>query len=608
MVEYGYAGKILRVDLSRRKVDTVEVTRDFALTFIGGKGFGAKLLYDGVEAGVDPLSPENKLIFATGPLTGTLAPSSSKFEVVTKSPLTGIFLNSDCGGFFGSELKYAGYDVLVVEGAAEKPSYLWINDGNVEIRDASHLWGMKIGETFEALKRDLGEKDLKAACIGPAGEKLVKFSNIIATVTRAAGRGGSGAVMGSKKLKAIAVKGSRDLKIYDVTGFVEAVREAYEICKGGALKIVAPLGTPAALPIANDKGVLPIRNFQRDTQPNLGVKLGPETMKKYVFRSIACSGCPARCGKVSVIVRGKYAGTIVEGPDYETLYSLGAVCGVEDFEVVVKANELCDEFGVDTISTGVAIAFLMECFEKGLVSEKDVGLKVSWGSPETLLTLIEKISLREGVGDLLAEGVKRASERLGGEASKYAMHVKGLELPGWEPRALQGTGLGYATSDRGACHMRAQVHPLEAIFGTLDPTSTQGKPEIVKRNQDLMAVLDSLGLCAIPGLGLWRSPDREMEVFSLLLQKLTGLEFTEEILWRAGERIWNLTRMFNVREGLTRKDDTLPERILSEPIVEGPFKGHTCALGEMLDRYYEVRGWDRQGIPTDSKLRELGLR
>lgn len=603
----GYAGKILRVNLSSGKISILPVSEDFALNFIGGKGFGAKMLYDELKSKINPLGPENKLIFSTGPLTGTLAPSSSKFEVVTKSPLTNTFLNSDCGGFFGPELKHAGYDALVIEGAAEKPSYLMIRDEEVEIRDASHLWGETTNETFEVLRKELGERDFKAVCIGPAGERLVKFSCILATPVRTAGRGGSGAVMGSKRLKAVAVRGTRDIDIHDIDGFLKAVEEAYEICKGGALKIVAPLGTAAAMPIANDKGAIPVKNFQRSNLPNISMKLGPETMKKHVLRCMACAGCPVRCGKITLIRRGKYAGTIVEGPDYETLYALGALCGIDEFETVAKANALCDEFGIDTISTGGVTAFAMECYEKGIITEESAGFRLDWGSPEALLNLIEKISFREGIGDLLAEGVKRAAEKLGEEAQKYAMHVKGLELPGYDPRALQGTGLGYATGDRGGCHMRTQIHPPELIFGIIDPSTIKGKPEMVKRFQDLMAVIDSLGMCAIPGLGLWRSPTRELELYSILLQTLTGMGFTEEVLWKAGERVWNLTRMFNLREGFARAHDTLPERLMKEPIPTGPFKGSISKLNEMLDEYYRARGWDENGIPTISKLKELGL-
>jgi len=601
----GYVGKMLRINLINRKLSEIPLDPKIAEKFIGGMGLGIWVLYKDLKPKIDPLDPENELIFATGPLSGTLAPSSGTASVITKSPLTNTCLDSYASGFFGPELKFAGYDTVIIRGRASKPVYILINDGKAEIRDASHLWGQKTSDTSNKIREEIGDKEIKIACIGPAGENLVRFSSII-TDRRSFGRGGSGAVMGSKKLKALAVRGSGDIKIADEKAFLEAVNEAFEIEKSstrsGFLRDWMFLGTPGGLPIVQMAGILPTRNFSTGVFEQYDKLSGNEMKKRFYYRDIACYNCFLHCGKTSIIRDGPYADTVTEGPEYETMALLGSNCGIDYPEAVAHANLLCDEHGMDTMSTGGVIGFAMECYERGLINKEDTeGIDLRFGNHEALIQTIEKIALRKGFGNMLAEGVMRLSREIGHGSGAFAMHVKGLEFPSWDPRGLKGSGLAFATSHRGACHKRGIMG--EEIFGK-SGFSIENKAVSVKQTQDIVAVFFSLGVCRFATMAT------PLSLWAKLLTSATGIDFDEAKLMLAGERAENLTRLFNVREGFLRKDDNLPKRMMEEPMPEGPAKGQLITreeLDKMLDEYYKLRGWSMDGVPTEEKLQELDL-
>jgi aldehyde:ferredoxin oxidoreductase len=605
----GYIGRTLYVDLSKAKLTKNPLDLSMARKFIGGRGLGIRVLYEELKTkDIDPYSPENLLIFATGPLTGTIAPSAGRHCVITKSPLTGTCLDSHAGGRFGPELKYAGYDFIVISGRAKKPVYLWIDDENVELRDAQNIWGRIVSETEKIIKEEVGDQEVKIAAIGPSGEKLVSFASILNELHRAAGRGGAGAVMGSKNLKAIAVRGSGGIAIADVKTFIQIVKEANEIIKKhhttGIHGTLPKYGTAGILNVMNEHGILPTRNFQTGIFEEAEKISGEKMAETILKRNKACASCIIRCARFCIIDEGPYQGTIIEGPEYETCWSFGAQCGINRLDVIAKANLLCNEYGIDTISTGNVIGFAMECFEKGLINLKDTdGINLKFGDPEAMLATVEKIALKEGFGSVLAQGVRKASEIIGKGASNFAMHVKGMEMPAYDPRGAKGQGLAYATSNRGACHLRAYMIKYE-ILGTpfsVDPFSTQGKAKLVAQTQDEYAIFDSLILCIRVPLAV------SMEVIARLLSAATGWDFRMEELMKAGERIYNMERLFNAKVGFTRKDDTLPTRILKEKMPEGPAIGNTVELDEMLNEYYTIRGWNKDGIPKEEKVQELEI-
>lgn len=603
----GSAGKILRIDLSADKVFKVD-TNSFPIhDYVGGKGLGAYILYNELEANVDPLSPKNTLAFLTGPLNG-ICPST-KMCVVGKSPLTGTFCDSYMGGHISSELKYAGYDGIIVEGRKDEPAYIRISDEEAEIGDAKDLWGL---DTFETEKK-LISRDQRAhvACIGPAGEKMVKFAHINTELYRQAGRGGLGAVMGSKNLKAIVVKGSGPIKVENPKEYIEIFRETVrKLLISDAIYHRRRWGTPRVMLVASDQDLLPTRNFKEATFPE-AENLGAEAMEKnFWVKHKACSTCPINCGKLGVLRRGPYAGTVLEGVEFETAGLLGSNCGIGELEAVAHANELCDRLGIDTISAGNVVGFTMECYERGVLSEKDLqGIRANFGNEEGLFNLIEKIANRKGIGDLLAEGVKRASEKIGRGSENFAIHVKGLEIAAWGMRSSPGMALAYATADRGGCHKRAW--PIGAEFAgkglrgePIERYLAEGKAAIVKHQQDFTAATDCLVACdfARGGIGV--------AGYAKMLNSATGWGLSEEELMRLGERTWNLIRLFNLREGFTRKDDTIPVRMRGEPLPSGIAKGRLVSnemLNKMLDEYYQLRGWNEKGVPTEKKLRELSL-
>jgi aldehyde:ferredoxin oxidoreductase len=598
----GYVGKILRVNLTKEKTRIEKLDEETAIKFVGGKGLGAKILYDELTPKVDPLSPENILIFASGPLTATLAPTSGRWAVVTKSPLTNIFLDSQVGGYFGAVMKLSGFDCIIFEGRAAKPVYLWVHGEGIEIREAQDLWRKGCFETEKRLKERLG-KDVHVASIGPAGENLVRYACITVDLYRQAGRGGAGAVMGSKNLKAVAVK-SAGVKVEyaDSEGFREASRKALKkIEENSFIPLRRKYGTPIWIAPVNEFGILPTRNFKTGVFEHAEMISGENMRSKIVVRDGTCYNCSIQCWKYTRVE--KYGVAELAGPEYETIALMGSNCGVSSIEAIAYANLLCDNLGLDTISTGNAIAFAMECFEKGIINEKDTdGLKLKFGDAEAEIEMVRRIAFRKGLGNILAEGVKRAAEKIGHGVEEFAMHVKGMEVPGYDVRGSTGMALAYATSDRGACHQRAWTVKAE-MQGKLAPLySTRNRAKFVKEAQDERAMCFSLVLCDFAPL--------DVNDLVELLNKATGFNFTSEQYLKTGERIWNLTRLFNIREGLTGKDDTLPERFMKEPLPEGAAKEQVIKrsmLEEMLREYYALRGWNENGVPTKEKLKELDL-
>ncbi len=603
---YGYTGKILTVNLTAGYCVTENLPTELALDFLGGKGFGAKILYDRLKRGIDPLSPDNIMVFANAPLTGTLAPSSSRVVMSTKSPLTGLWLDSNCGGFFGPQLKQAGYDILIIEGRAQEPVYILIENDRVEIVPAADLWGKDTFETTEKLKEKHSSRFM-TACIGPAGEKLAPIAGIISEY-RAFGRGGGGAVMGSKNLKAIAVKGSRDIKLYDPDKFLKILNEAYDELRispdtgGGRTKY----GTNVILSFMNEAGVHPVRNFRNAVFEGIDRINEKELAEKYYVKNRACFSCPISCSKASRVKEGKYEGRFTEGPEYENTWAFGAQCGNSEMGAVIHAEYLCDKYGIDAISAGNITGFAMECFEKGLITETEIGFPLNFGDDEAMLKFLELIGQRQGIGNLFSSGVARAAREIGGDSGHFAMHVKGMELPAYDPRGAKGIGLAYATSDRGGCHLRAWPVAAEILSpgGDMDPLGTDKKPEYVKTEQDLFAVVDSSGLCLFAATGI------SLKYLVRLLEAATGIkDFGSMIrVMKIGERIYNQTRLFNVREGADRGLDTLPGRLLSEALPDGPARGHVVQLETMLNEYYDIRGWDQKGIPAADTIARLKLK
>ncbi len=605
---FGYTCKLLHVDLSTGRITKNDLTNETIRNFIGGRGIGAKILFDELESRIDPFSPENPCIFTTGPFTGII-PGCPKIVAVTKSPLTGIYGCSIGGSFFGAEMKSAGYDGIVIKGKAASPAYIMVTADGVEIRDARHLWGMATDELDNVIKKELGEK-VRTICIGPAGEKLVRFACAISD-KRAFGRKGIGAVMGSKNLKAVSVLGQKRLEeameIYNADSLKESIRGVlrWDVMtkKNPKLESRHKYGTPELVDFVNEIGVFPTRNFLKAVFEGADKINGQTLVSKYVEKNVACFTCPVACVKLSKVQTGQYKGATTEGPEYETLYAFGANCENDNLESIIAADMLCDSLGLDTISTGCVIGFAMECYERKLITRKDTGIELTFGNHEAMVEMIKKIAYREGFGDVLAEGVRRVSERIE-KSGRFAVHVKGLELPGWDARGSIGQGLAYATACTGGDHTKAATVGTEIGEG-YDRYSPIGKAELVKKMQDKNAVFDSLSICN-------NGPNRvlDLKICSRLLADITGWDVNEDELWMTGERINNLERLINVREGIGRKDDTLPERLFKDPVPEGPAKGHCVGTGDfnvMLDEYYRLRGWNSQGIPTKEKLEVLGI-
>ncbi|HUG90068.1 MAG TPA: aldehyde ferredoxin oxidoreductase family protein [Planctomycetaceae bacterium] len=607
---HGWTGKLLRVNLTTGRCAAEPIRDDWAREYIGGRGLADRYLYEEMDPRVDPLSPENVLIFATGPLTGTPAPCGARYMVVTKGALTNAITTSNSGGHWGPELKFAGYDLIIIEGKAPRPSYLFVYDDDVELRDAAAYWGKTVSETEDGLREDLGIGGLKIASIGPAGEKLVRFACIMNDKHRAAGRSGVGAVMGSKNLKAIAVRGTGGVTIADPRGFMKAVwdmRAAMQDHPGR--KAFAMDGTAATIDMTQTFGGLPTRNFlegQFDEYENLN---GATIRETRLVANKACFACTIACGRVTKLNGGsdKYLvnmhprnwRTAGEGPEYENAWSLGADCGVGDLDAVIKANWLCNDLGMDPISMGATLAAAMELYERGVLTDADVEMPLRFGSGEALVRMTEATGYREGFGDALAEGSMRMGEKL--QHPEVFMGVKGQEFPAYDPRGFQGMGVAYATCNRGACHLRAWTPGIEST-GQADPHATEGKAEWVVDEQHRSTAHDNTGLCLFVG-----AAGGPLETFVPITAAATGVPYTLDDFVKIGERTWNLERLWNLRAGLTSADDTLPERLLKEPHKTGPSAGVVVHLDEMLPVYYQRRGWDEAGVPTREKLVEMGL-
>jgi aldehyde:ferredoxin oxidoreductase len=603
---FGYAGKILHVDLSQGKSSVEEIDDAFCMKYIGGNGFGIRLLCDHAPPGVDPFSPENPLIFAIGPFAGTTTPTSGKYIVHTKSPLTGFQGEAVSSGFWAPALKQAGYDAVVIKGRSAKPLYLFIDDGTIQFRDAKSLWGKDALETLDLIREEIGDDNVRSASIGPGGENLVRYANITNDRHRQAGRTGVGAVMGSKNLKAVTVRGTGSVKVADMEGTLEHCKELYEVCQSPLTGAYRTLGTQVSVMIHQNQAALPTRNWQ-DSVFEFAEKIGGEYIHpRWVVKTLACAGCPIGCDHVTLVKEGE-AGDVLASVEFESLYALGSNCSIGHFPDVNKAVDLCDRMGIDTISAGVTISWAMECFEKGVLTKKDTdGLDLTFGNSEAQLEAIELIAHQKGnLGKLLASGTKAASEQIGKGSEKWAMHNKGLEYPGYDLRGLKMSALGFNTSTRGGCHLRNSSYDFD-LKGKVDRFEAKEEyGKLVMDRDDMWSIVDSLILCKF-SRGVLDSYEKFVKLYNLV----TGLGMTVEGMRLAGERIWNLEKAFNVREGWTERDDYPAPRIMEDPITEGVAKG--CLVTEeefrmMHKAYFRERGWSSEGIPTKVKLLELGL-
>ncbi|MHA2173238.1 MAG: aldehyde ferredoxin oxidoreductase family protein [Candidatus Hodarchaeales archaeon] len=612
---FGYMGRILRINLSTGEISEEKLKEKDLKNFLGGAGLATKYLFDEVPKGIDPLGLHNKLIFMTGPMTGTSSPSTGRFSVVAKSPLTGFWGQANSGGFWGRDFKRSGFDGIIFEGKADKPVYLVTDNGKAELRDASHLWGLNTYDTTQKIKEELDEK-FNIACIGIAGENLVKYAAIMNDVNkpnwgRAAGRTGMGCVMGSKNLKAIASKGRIPIEIAEPEEYREKAKDRFDWVNTSLLKATLEVfGTAAILDMVNQRGGLPSRNWQTGYVEEYEKINGEAINDTMLVGEKACFACPIACGRLSDIKEGKYASS-GEGPEYESIGAFGSMCDIYDLNAITKAHFLCNDYGIDTISAGATISFAMEAVDRGILTDT-MGSEVTFGNSDAIIDLVHKIAKREGIGDLLAEGSKIMSERLGQDSERFAMHVKGLELPAYDSRAAKITGLAYATANRGGDHITAYIEGpafmsmpfLIVEEGEVDEDGLAEIPEearVVKDYEDAFGIFDALSGCKFMGMVL------EGNDWADLIQSLLGYPFSEKDFRLTGERIYNLERIYNIREGLTRADDTLPKRLLEDPLPDGPAKGHVVNLDPMLDAYYQYRGWDQDGRPTDETLTRLGL-
>lgn len=614
---YGYAGKILRINLTNNSIKIKPTEKRLMAEFLGGRGFNSKRLYDETSKDVDPLSPQNKLMFATGPLVGTAFPLGARFNVSAKSLLTGILGDSNAGGHFAAEMKLAGYDQIIIEGKSPKLIYILIKNQEIQVLNAKHLVGKDVHETTAIIQKDLGEKTVQVATVGPAAENRVLYAGIFANLMRPAARTGMGTVMASKNLKALALKGTGTIEIADSRNFWKIVEEieeeTYTHPQYWPRRI---MGTTRILMLADKLGILPTRHFTSATFEHAEEVSGEKLAREYNVKSRACFSCIVPCSRLYVIREGKYAGLFGEGPEYEALSSFTARVGNSNLNLALKAVNLANRLGLDAITASECIAWAMELYEKGELTKKETdGLELKWGNGEVILALIKKIVYRKGFGDLLADGVKKAAEKLG-KGKEIAFHVKGLEIIQADPRGLKGYGLGYAVSSRGADHLRSEPfielsdNPEKGMemFGAPEATlrlAYKGKGKLVRHFENWCAITDALEICKNLAENMELLPfDRAAEI----TDAVTGLHFTDEAMFEIGERIVNLERAYLVREGIRRKDDELPARFINEPLQDGNSKGAIFETEPMLDEYYREREWNlKTGIPKAEKLRKIGL-
>ncbi len=606
----GYNGRIVYADLTTNKISYENIDEDTARKYIGGVGLAAKILWDNTKRDTEPLSSENQLVFMTGPLTGSIVPKSSRYIIAGISPLTGIWGQAHSGGSWADEIRHAGFDGIVVKGQSNRPVYLWLHNKTAQIRDARHLWGKDTYEAAEALRKETDGK-ASPACIGPAGEKLVKFAGVMndGKEGRAAARCGLGAVMGAKKLKAIVARGTLPIGFYDEEKLKNG---AQRILSSSAVNEREEASTEGAIAVLYNFlkfGRVPVKNWSRGAFEHTRVYI--EDLRK--AKPLYCKRCPYSCVESRMTAEGE------RHMVWETWGPLGTNCLIANPEALQQVYAFCNRYGMDTISTGAVISFAMECYEKGLITKDDTdGVELTWGNHKAMIEMVRKIGDRQGFGELLGEGVRKAAEHIGGIASEYAMHVKGLEFPAHDPRATTGLALGYATGSVGAAHMETQgIEHLEKSFEEAQPRTspelgypvalnrfdTEGKGTLVAKTQDFGCLLDSLTVCLFLGLVQWVQPSHFVE----LLNSATGWDMDLNEFLLTGERIFNLKRMFNVRRGISRKDDILPPRILSHRLMEGGTRGNLPNLGLMLNEYYASRGWSEEGIPTKERLAKVGL-
>ncbi len=614
---FGYVGRVLRINLSENKFSTEALEYEDAMNFLGGRGLNSKKLFEEIKPGIDPLSEDNKLMFATGPMVGTMFPTACRFNVSAKSPLTGILGDSNAGGHFASEMKFAGYDQIILEGRSSYPVYVHVRDYEVELRDASKIVFEDIYKADNYIKKDLKDPFVQTVIAGPAAEKGVKFAGLFANLVRAASRTGMGTVLSSKNVKALAVRGTENVSVSDPESFEKLVLELEEEIRnheqfpGRRL-----MGTTRILMMANEAGFLPTRNYTSGVFEHAKDVSGEKLAAEYNVKSRGCFACTIPCSRIFVVKKGEFTGLHGEGPEYESLGSFSSRIGNKDIDLALKANDLCNKLGLDTLTTAGCIAWAMELWEKDLLSEEDTkGLQLNWGDREVTLTLIQQIADREGFGEILADGVHKAAEKLG-KGSEYAMHVKGMDLIMADPRGVKGFGLGYSVASRGGDHLRSE--PFIELsnnpdigkkrFGVAESTlrlADRGKGKLVKYFEEWNAVIDSLEVCK----NIMQNMELlDFERASKALLYTTGLKLTPQHVRLAGERIINIERAFLIREGVTRKDDYLPKRFLEETLLQGSSSGTLVNMETMLDEYYFERGWDiNTGIPYRGTLKRLGL-
>jgi len=592
-----YMGKILSIDLSTESYEIIETPKNILEEYIGGKGLGVKLYQKYIEPDTKPLSPDNVIFYLTGPLTGTLAPAFRSC-LVTRSPLTNTWLDSYFGGHFGQEIKYAGYDALIIKGKAERLTYITIDDNEIKFHNADQLKNIKVSETTKRLKDKHGD-NFRISCIGPAGENLVRYAMVTCEPKRQAGRGGAGAVMGSKNLKAVAVKGSNLIEVANNDKFLQAVNKAYQELKDSdSIRSLTQEGTPSSIPFANNIGMLPNQNYKYGQFKGSEQLESNEQRNTFWQRNIACSGCPIACGKIGKVFTGKFEGLVLDTVEYETLGLIGANLGISDINYIIKIANLCDELGLDTISTGGALGFAIEAANR---SNKQFlnNDQLEFNNPKYMVKMIEDIAKRKNkLGDLLAEGVKRASQEIPG-SKEYSVHIKGLETPAWPPRGSPGMGLALMTADRGGCHQRG--FPVSYEAGStqfkgenLNRLSLDKKAELVVHLQNKLAALDTLIKCDFGTFGI--SEDTYRAMLSAAIER----DLPEDYWQKLGTKVWDQTRQINVKHGFERKDDYLPDRFVKEPLPDGPVSGHRITqsdMDKMLDEYYKIRGWNKEGIP-----------
>jgi aldehyde:ferredoxin oxidoreductase len=607
---FAYAGKLLRVDLTTGKISTEPLTESMAKSYIGGIGLGIRLLYDNSTPGTDAYDPDNPLIYLTGPLSGTMGPTGgNSYAVVSKSPATGGIGNAESHGFFGPDFKRAGYDAIIIKGKASKLSYLWIDDDKVEIRDAEHLRYKTVNETDHMIRDELGDFYIRVSAIGESGEKLCRFAAIINDEFRAIGRAGMGGVMGSKNLKAVAVRGTHDVNVANLPGFMDFVRLIHERMKGPATKKYKTLGTPENVLVLNSLSALATRNWTNATFEGADKVSGEWLNEHYVKKIVGCATCGMRCDHIAVVPEGPYQGA-TSRLEFECLWSMGPLCGIDRLDAVIEAMRIVNEYGMDGISIGVVVAFAMDCYEHGIITKEQTdGIDLHFGNAEALIAIIHKIGKREGwLGNALAEGVAKAAEIIGGDAYKYACHIKGLELPGYDLRTLKTAALGFSVSFRGACHLRNGAYSPD-VKGKVNRFKIEpGRGKIITDESKMYNIIDSLIVCKF-SRGTYYDGWKDLANYYTLA---TGIPITPEEMMLAGDRIENLARMFNIREGKgTRQYDNLPWKIENCPVPdEGPAKGVVVNEEELqvgLSDYYASRGWSQNGIPTPAKLQEVGL-